>query len=128
MGSFLPTKDHHSQGFTNTRHYQEVKNDFLDYFKFKVNLLNVSNDDIFNADQTNLPFSLESTYTWAKKNSQKVVVLSVCSNQRATVMLGCNASGTVKLPPFLVFKGSCASTGWIYTGRKHLWTFLSNFW
>jgi DDE superfamily endonuclease len=98
----------------NTRHYEEIKSEFLKYYKFKVNLYNFSNDDIFNADQTNLPFSIECNYTWARRNSRSVPVPSIESNQRATVMLGCNASGSIKLTPFMVFKGSSNPTGRIY--------------
>jgi hypothetical protein len=69
----------------NTRHTQEVKAEYLKYFKFKIKLLNVIRDDVFNADQTNLPFSMESPYTWAHTSSRSVAVPSIDSNQRATV-------------------------------------------
>jgi DDE superfamily endonuclease len=98
----------------NTRHAADVVSEFVAYYKFKVNLLGVSEDDIFNCDQTNLPFSLEAVYTWARMASRSVAVSSSDTSQRATVMLGANASGTTKLPPYLVFKGSSKSTGRIF--------------
>jgi DDE superfamily endonuclease len=98
----------------NTRHNEEVQTQFVKYVQFKKRLLDISNEDTFNVDQTNLPFSMESTYTWAKRNSRSVPIRSASSNQRATVMLGCNATGTIMLPPFMVFKGSTAQTGRIY--------------
>jgi DDE superfamily endonuclease len=103
----------------NTRHTQDTITNFVKYVQFKMKLLDVGKVDIFNADQTNLPFSMESTYTWAKRNSRSVAVKSATSNQRATLMLGCNADGSIMLPPFMVFKGSPSPTGRIYQELRH---------
>jgi DDE superfamily endonuclease len=70
--------------------------------------------NIYNVDQTNLLFCLETTYTWAKKGSKSVPVPACQTSQHATVMLGLNATVTDKLPPFLVFKGSAKPTGRIF--------------
>jgi DDE superfamily endonuclease len=53
-------------------------------------------------------------YTWAKKGSKEVPIQGADSSGRATAMLGTNASGTHKLPPFLIFQGSAKRTGRIY--------------
>jgi transposase len=51
----------------NVRNTLSVKEDFVRYVKWKIALLGVTEEDIFNVDQTNLPFSIETVYTWAKK-------------------------------------------------------------
>jgi transposase-like protein len=95
----------------NTRHSTELIKEFVEYFKFKVKLLNIEDDDIFNVDQTNMAFSLEAKDTWATKGCKSVPVAAAETSARATIMLGTNATGTVKLPPFIVFKGSSKRTG-----------------
>jgi DDE superfamily endonuclease len=57
---------------------------------------------------------MDTTYTWAKRNSRSVPVQGCTSSQRATVMLGCNGTGTEKLPPYMVFKGSHNTSGRIF--------------
>jgi DDE superfamily endonuclease len=98
----------------NTRHAADVVSKFVANYKFKVNLLGVSENDIFNCDQTNLPISLEAVDTWARKSSRLVAVSSDDTSQRATVMIGANASRATKIPPYMLFKGSSKSTGLIF--------------
>jgi hypothetical protein len=99
----------------NICHNDKIKTDFLEYFKFKVNLLCVSEDDILNADKTNLPFSMDNQYTWAACNSRRVLgqehhVKSACNN---------NAFGTKKFPPFILFNCSSSASGPIYQELRH---------
>jgi DDE superfamily endonuclease len=68
---------------------------------------------VYNVDQTNVPFSMESVYTWDKTNNKTVSVQGCDSSQRASVMLGTNASGNHKLTPFVIFKGSSNRTAQI---------------
>jgi transposase-like protein len=98
----------------NTRHTMSVIEEFIRYFNYKVTLLDITLDDVFNVDQTNLPFNLENIYTWARRSSRSVAVPGVATAQRATVMLGCNATGSCKLKPFIVYKGASGVTGRIY--------------
>jgi hypothetical protein len=74
----------------NTRHATDVIQEFARYFRFKMDLLGVTEDDVFNVDQTNLPFSLKAFYTWARRDSCSVAVATTDTSQRATVMLGTN--------------------------------------
>jgi DDE superfamily endonuclease len=95
----------------NTRHSEDIKTRFIRYVKFRMNLIGVDFEDVYNVDQTNLPFSMEAVYTWAQQNSESVAVKGSKTDGRATVMLGTNATGTKKLPPFPIFKGT--QNGWI---------------
>jgi transposase-like protein len=104
-------KTHKAQ---NTRICTQVKESFVDYFNFKINLLGMSYDDVFNVDQTNVPFSLESTYTYDHRGRKTVSIQGAVTSSRATAMIGTNASGTEKIPPFLIYKGSASTTGRIY--------------
>jgi hypothetical protein len=90
----------------NTRHSEDIKTRFIRYVKFRMNLIGVDFDDVYNVDQTNLPFSIEGVYTWAQQNSESVALKGSKTDGRATVMSGTNATGTQKLPPFLIFKGT----------------------
>jgi hypothetical protein len=49
---------------------------------------------------------MEQRFTWAKKGSRTVGIVGADSTSRCTIMLGSNLSGTHKLPPYIIFKGS----------------------
>jgi hypothetical protein len=98
----------------NTRHCVLVIADFLDYVNEKMKFLGVSDDDVFNCDQTNCFYSMENTYTYASRGSRTVGLRGAESTARCTVMLGVNRSGTNKLPPYIIFKGVNNATGRIY--------------
>ena len=88
----------------NTRHCKEVIADFRKYFFEKARMLGVKKCNIYNADQTNVPFSMESVYTYADCGSRTVSVKAVDSSNRCTVMLAGSLTGE-KVIPYIVFKG-----------------------
>jgi hypothetical protein len=53
----------------NTRHVETVTQEFVKYFKFQVKLMDLTSKVCFNVDQTNLPFSMETSYTWAQRTT-----------------------------------------------------------
>jgi hypothetical protein len=55
----------------------------LDYCK----ILGVRPENIYNADQTNVPFSLVANSSYADRGSWKVSLKGVKSSSRCTVML-----------------------------------------
>jgi hypothetical protein len=61
-------------------------------------------ENVYNADQTNVYFSLDSVYTYADTGSCTVSVKACDSNQRCTLMLADSATGE-KLIPYIVIKG-----------------------
>jgi hypothetical protein len=95
----------------NTRHCILVITDFLEYINSKLTFPGISNDGIYNCNQTNYFYSMESSYTYAAKGSKTVALRGAESTSRCTVMLGMNRSGTNKLPPYIIFKGVSNSTG-----------------
>lgn len=97
----------------NTRFCAKIINDFQQYINEKMIMLDITADNVYNCDQTNVNFSVEAPYTWAKRGSNTVAVKVGNSSNRATAMLACSLSGK-KLPPFIVFKGSEYATGSIY--------------
>jgi DDE superfamily endonuclease len=92
--------------------HANVKTQFLKYYKFKVKLMNINDNDF--VMPTKLTFHSSWKVPRANKSSRSAAVPGVTSNQRATVMLGCNATRVIKLTPFLVFKGASSSNGCIY--------------
>jgi transposase-like protein len=103
-------KTHKAQG---TRHCVCVITDFLDYVKHKIQLLGINDEDVYNCDQTNCYYSMESSYTWGPKGSKTVAIKGADTASRCTIMLGANLTGTNKLPPYIIFKGVQSSI----TGR-----------
>jgi DDE superfamily endonuclease len=96
----------------NTRHSSEVIGDFLEYFRLKFRLLRVDCSRVYNVDETNVFFSQEPVFTYAKRGSRTVSIKGTDSSQRCTVMLGGNLAGG-KLLPFIIFKGANTRTGHI---------------
>jgi hypothetical protein len=80
----------------NTRHCKSIINDFRQYFFNKVTMLGVKKCNIYNADQTNVPFAMESIYTYANCGSRTA--------SRCTVMLAASLTGE-KVIPYIVYKG-----------------------
>jgi DDE superfamily endonuclease len=67
-------------------------------------MLDIQPCDIYNVDQTNIYYSMESSYTLAPKGSRTVSIKGCNSNKRCSVMLGASLSGG-RLPPYIVFDG-----------------------
>ncbi|ESO94078.1 hypothetical protein LOTGIDRAFT_83307, partial [Lottia gigantea] len=61
-------------------------------------LADYTDENIFNIDETDLLFKLGPTYTLASVSSVK------CSKERITVALCANATGTMKIKPFVIGK------------------------
>lgn len=95
----------------NTRHCQDVIEEFRSYVQKKIKFLRIHPDNIYNADQTNVYYSMESNYTYAETGSRSVSIRGAESAQRCTVMLAVNASGSNKLPPYIIFKGAPGRNG-----------------
>jgi hypothetical protein len=51
---------------------------------------------------------MEQKFTYAKKGTRTVGIVGADSTSRCTIMLGCNLTGTHKLPPFIIYKGAPA--------------------
>jgi DDE superfamily endonuclease len=77
----------------NTKHCQVIVQDFQDYVKNKIGMLSCCPENVYNADHTNVYFSLESVYTYADTGSCTVSVKACDSNQRCTVMLAPSLTG-----------------------------------
>ena len=88
-----------------TRSCSTIINDFQQYVNWKIRFLGIDPSCVFNADQTNVFYSMESNYTYHAKGSKSVPIKGVDSSSRLTVMLCANMVGE-KIPPYLVFKGS----------------------
>ncbi len=96
----------------NTRHTTEVIEDFLEYFRMKFRLMGVDCSRVYNVDETNVFFSQEPIFTYAKRGSRTVSIKGADSAQRCTVMLRGNLAGG-KLSPFIIFKGANTRMGYI---------------
>jgi hypothetical protein len=101
----------------NTKHCQLVIKDFQEYVKNKISMLGCKLENVYNADQTNVYFSLESVYTYADTGSRTVSVKACDSNQRCTVMLSASVTGE-KVIPYIVYKGKNTSTGLVVKELK----------
>jgi hypothetical protein len=95
----------------NTCHNVQVMQEFCLYVKFKASLLGVEFCAIFNADETNVIFSMVGKYTYARRGSRTVEIKGAESASRCTVMLGSNLAGDINLPPFVIYTGSSSRTG-----------------
>jgi hypothetical protein len=89
----------------NTRHNIAICTDFVNYVKSKVRILGIDYANIYNVDETNVPFSQEHKHTYAERGSRTVGIKGSNTAQRCTVMLGANMTGDRKLTPFVIFKG-----------------------
>jgi DDE superfamily endonuclease len=67
---------------------------------------------VFNADETNVFYSMEGKYTYAKRGSRTVGIKGAAAVGHCSVMLGANLAGDIKLQLMAIYLGS---TGW--TGR-----------
>lgn len=94
----------------NTRLSEDVMSDFRTYVIERLYMLGIKPSNVYNADQTNVRYSMPSLYTYAKKGSSTVAILGSASANRCSVMLGVSWLGD-KLPPFVVFKGSTGPYG-----------------
>jgi DDE superfamily endonuclease len=88
-----------------TRHSESVISEFQKYVNWKIRLLDVKPANVYNADQTNVFYSMPSTYTLAQRGAKTVPIKGANSTSRLTVMLCANMEGG-KVPPYLIFKGS----------------------
>jgi hypothetical protein len=77
----------------------------------KAKLLGVDCQATFNADETNIYYSMEGKYTYAKRGSRIVAIKGVNSSIRCLVMLGASLARNIKLPPMVIFSGSSGRTG-----------------
>ena len=94
----------------NTRFSESICNEFINYVNDKVKMMKVDWEHVYNADQTNVHYSMENSYTYAKKGSKTVTLKGVECSSRCTVMLSTNMTGSVKLKPYIIFKGSAKKT------------------
>jgi DDE superfamily endonuclease len=65
---------------------------------------------VYNADQTNVYYSMEGSYTWAETGTKNVPIRGADSTQRLTVLLCANMEGG-KVAPYLIFKGKDGDRG-----------------
>jgi hypothetical protein len=70
----------------------------------------VTPSNVYNANRTNVNFSMESTYTLAEQGSRTVLIKGAESSIRLTTMLGTSINGG-KVNPFLIFKASVKANG-----------------
>jgi hypothetical protein len=88
----------------NTKHCKLVIKGFQEYVNNKIIMLGCPIENVYNADQTNVYFSLESVYTYDDTGSRAVSVKACDSNQQCTVMLAASVAGE-KVIPYIVYKG-----------------------
>jgi hypothetical protein len=72
----------------NTRLSDHVIVDFQEMVKEKIEMLGVLPSNVYNVDQTNIYYSMESSYTLAPKGSRAVTVKGANSNKHCSVILG----------------------------------------
>jgi hypothetical protein len=78
--------------------------DFADSIKATIQQLQVPFANVYNADETNVNFSIGSRYTLNVTGARTISARTPSTSNRCTVMLGCSLSGS-KLPPFVIYKG-----------------------
>jgi hypothetical protein len=77
---------------------------------WKIQYLEVKPTNTFNADQTNMYFSMANLYTLAERGAQTVSVKGADSTARLTVMLCASMDGG-KMPAYIIYKGSTNKKG-----------------
>jgi hypothetical protein len=88
----------------NVRHYQDIVNDFVDYFNRQIVTGKYRAPCIVNIDETNLDFDVTLRKMLERIGLQTVSGYKVDQAARATVVLAVSMSG-VKLPAMVIFKG-----------------------
>jgi transposase len=90
---------------------QQELDDWIDYIKEKMEMLQIGSNAICNFDETNIYFSPDTAYTLNRRGARTIAVKRADSTQRCTVMIGVSGSG-FKFPPLIIYKGSAnANTG-----------------
>lgn len=89
----------------NTRHNEKVIDEYRENLAEVITMSGVKPENVFNADQTNVSYSMPSLYTYAARGSRTVAIKGAESTSRCSVMLCCSWTGE-KLPSFVVFKGA----------------------
>ena len=108
----------------NTRHDQDVIDDFVSYVNEQIACLGVPGSHIVNIDKIHIDFDMVSGKTIANRGSWTVNVKKSGLNGRCTVLLGVTLSGE-KLPPLIIFKGKpngqiCRE--WTGPSSPYLWS------
>jgi phosphoserine aminotransferase len=88
----------------NVRHYQDIVNDFVDYFNRQIVTGKYRAPCIVNIDETNLDFDVTLRKMLERIGLQTVSGYKVDQAARATVVLAVSMSG-VKIPAMVIFKG-----------------------
>jgi DDE superfamily endonuclease len=91
-------------------HDIEMIQGFRETFFKTVKMIDVSPENVYNFDQTNISFSQHSKFTLENKGAKTVSVKGAESSSRCTVMLGASWGGK-KAPPFIVYIGSAERGG-----------------
>jgi DDE superfamily endonuclease len=94
----------------NTRFSYTKMRNFHTYIRMKMKMLGITENQVYNFDETNVPFAIGVKSTWCAKGKKNVSILEVKSSQRCTAMLGSCMNG-VKATPFLIFGGTNTNTG-----------------
>ena len=115
-GIVIRRTTHKAQG---CRIEQQTINEFVEYVKEKMDMLDIGHDKICNFDETNLPFSFDSNTTLNKKGERTISYNKSTATQSATLMVGVSGSG-YKFPPFVIFRGSNGKNGRIMRDIKKL--------
>ena len=88
-----------------TRSCSRLIADFKSMVEEKIAMYNIPLQNIYNADQTNVYYSMEGRYTLERRGTKTITVRGAATSSRSTVMLGCGLDGT-KIPPYVVYKGT----------------------
>lgn len=94
----------------NTVYEENVMNDFVEFVNMLISMYDIPDANIVNIDETNVPFSVDSSTTYAETNSKTVGAKQANTSKRATALLGVTLSGE-KLRPFLIFKAQRTERG-----------------
>jgi hypothetical protein len=98
------THHHITHMAQNVRHYQDIDNDFVDYFNRQIVAGKYRAPCIVNMDKTNLDYDVAPRKMLERSGPWMISGYKVDHAARATVVLAVSMSG-VKLPAMLIFKG-----------------------
>jgi hypothetical protein len=90
----------------NKRYDISIQNDFTPYVNQKIKRLGIPKENVLNVDETNIPFVMEQRITWGQKADDTNAIRKADTTNRMSCLLGTNITGTLKLPPHCVFKGT----------------------
>jgi hypothetical protein len=87
-----------------------VINNIIGYVQWRIKMLGLQWDYVYNVNKTNVLCSFESINTWTQQGSKEVAIAGADLTSGASAMLGCNTTGTDMLKVFLIYDASANPT------------------